>query len=84
MANEIIYTSEDGDEYSREHIKFEIVEYINARPEFFKLTDEQYDKCIDIIYDIVMAIMTWEHPCTVLDQFDKEDFDIIFEKLNLL
>jgi len=77
----VIYIAECGDSYTRDDIEVEIIEYMTSRPEFIDLSDEKFNKTIDIIYNMVMSVMAWEHPCTICDQFNDDDFEVIFEKL---
>lgn len=87
MKNElIVHIAElDQKEYSKEDVIFEISNWINENNNPFKDL-QNYDKLIvkDIIYEKVINIISWEHPSTILDQFEKEDIDEIFQELNII
>jgi hypothetical protein len=82
MVEPIVYISECGEEYAESHIKFEVVSWIEARPEFNNLTDEEFSVAIDVVYETVMNIITWECPNCILDQIDSDEIDIILNKIS--
>lgn len=84
LPADIVYTADDGMGYTKLDVEFEIGEWMQGTSyeSMRQLNDDQAKKAIDIIFNMVMSIISWEHPCTVLDQFDDEDVQEILDKLS--
>jgi len=75
----IIYITEDGTEYTIKEFEQEIRKGIKEIDEFKNLSRKQFNKCSKLAYDKVLNIISWEHPNTIIDQFEKEDIEEILK-----
>lgn len=79
-SNEIVYTSEAGNQFTKEDIYAEIYVFIKSseRPWL-----DNYPTYIirDTLYEYLMGLLDWQHPYTLLSEIDDEETKVILEKI---
>lgn len=71
---EVVYTTEDGEQYTKTKIYEDIKVWLVSDNLFEVLgTQENMDK----LYDYILDLATWEYPFTILDQIDEDEIEAI-------
>lgn len=79
----VVYTAENGDEYSKESIESDIDVWMEETEEFHHLTPEQRQEMKKVTYDVLLSVLEWTSPYTKLSEFEEEDIDELFIRANL-
>ncbi len=74
--NITVYTTEDGKSYTELDIYNDINTWFTDCQFIINPTQENKEK----LYKYILNIITWEHPNTILDQIDQDEYEAIFER----
>ena len=77
--DKIIYTADNGGEYTEKRFREEIEKWMLQSSFFKDLSMERFIKALDFACSMVLSCVTWECPSTYCDQFDEEDIQEILE-----
>lgn len=69
----IVYSCKNGGEYTKAAVLQEIQTWANQTGLFSSLTIKDAATALNVIYEIVIAQLTWECPSTLLNQWNEED-----------
>lgn len=78
-----VYRAEDGTAYTQDDINALIDHYLSSTPEW-SIEARLFPLVRGVLYHYVLALATWEHPATILDQIDEEERSIIIERVNAI
>lgn len=76
----VVYTSEHGDEYSREEIENEIDIWMDETDKFQHLNLEQRNHVKKATYDVLISLLDWTSPYTKLTEFEEDDVEELLER----
>ncbi|MEK4120606.1 hypothetical protein NST44_30965 [Paenibacillus sp. FSL W8-0919] len=80
----MVYRAEDGTAYTQEEINALIDHYLSNTPGWSIIESRLFPLVRGVLYHYVLALATWEHPATILDQIDDEERSIIIERVNAI
>lgn len=79
----MVYKAEDGTPYTQKEINALIDHYLSNTPGW-SIESRLLPLVRGVLYQYVLALATWEHPATILDQIDEEEQNIIIERVNAI
>jgi len=77
----VIYRSEDGDKYTQKSFEREVAEAMQTFKQFRRLPHKRFKQAVKVASQLVLLTISWEHPASVVDQFDDEDVQYILDKI---
>ncbi|WP_080831887.1 hypothetical protein [Cohnella massiliensis] len=78
---EIVYSCENGGDYTKERIEDEIRFWMSYRQPFRDMSEDKKQRIVEIVYPLLLSLLDWECPLTRLEQFEDEDVETILERL---
>jgi hypothetical protein len=80
-AGEVVYSCENGGDYTAEDVKEEIRIWMSNNSPFRLLEPTQQARAVEIVYPILLGCLTWQCPSTLLQEWDDDDIADVMEKL---
>lgn len=81
---EIVYTAENGDEYTKEDVFADIQLWMNETDDFGGLSSDESQAIQQVTYDVLLKLLDWTAPYTKLAEFEQDDIDALVEKTRKL
>lgn len=77
---EIVYTAENGDEYTKEDVFSDIQQWMNEIDDFGGLSKQESEAIQQVTYDVLLKLLDWTTPYTKLAEFEQDDVDQLVER----
>lgn len=68
----IVYTAENGGVYTKERILVEIQQWVSKQEKLAHVPDNELPILLEIIYRVVIGMLSWQVPSTILDEFEAD------------
>lgn len=79
-VSEVVYTSENGDKYTKEDVFADIQVWMNETDDFGGLSSNENQAIQQVTYDVLLKLLDWTAPYTKLAEFEQDDIVALVEK----
>ncbi|MGV2887543.1 hypothetical protein [Paenibacillus taichungensis] len=80
-TSDIVYSSDNGGDYTESSIKEEIGLWMTKTEPFKSMDDREKSQALDVIYPTLLGQLTWQCPATLLAEYDEDDIQEILAQL---